>query len=162
LVRPKNVNVDDAFAETVEAIRESAFDFISSYVMGGSLMKYLLLVHHNEDTFNKITEVKRKEMLEESIQLCHRLDGKRQYVHASPLQPESTGIVVRVRNGKATVTDGPFAETKEQLAGYFLIEAQDRDDAVRIAKLIPGARIGTVEVRPLREITGLPGEAKQP
>lgn len=83
-------------------------------------------------------------------------------MHTSPLQPEATGIVVRVRSGKATVTDGPFAETKEQLAGYFLIEAQDRDDAVRIAKLVPGARIGTVEVRPLREITGLPGEEKQP
>jgi hypothetical protein len=123
-------------------------------------MKYLLLVHHNENAFNKIPEAKRKEMLAESIQLCHQLDGKGQYVHASPLQPEATGIVVRMRNGKATVTDGPFAETKEQLAGYFLIEAQDWDDAVRIAKLIPGARIGTVEVRPLREITGLPGEEK--
>ena len=124
-------------------------------------MKYLLLVYHNEDTFNGIPEIKRKEMLAEPIQLCHQLDGKGQYVHASPLQPEATGIVVRVRNGKATVTDGPFAETKEQLAGYFLIEAQDRDDAVRIAKLIPGARIGTVEVRPLREITGLPGEEER-
>ena len=121
-------------------------------------MKYLLLVHHNEDAFNRIPEIQRKEMLAESIQLCHQLDGKGQYVHASPLQPEATGTVVRVRNGKATVTDGPFAETKEQLAGYFLIEAQDRDDAVRIATLVPGARIGTVEVRPLREVTGLPGE----
>jgi len=125
-------------------------------------MKYLLLVHHNEGTFNKIPDAKRKEMLEESIRLCHQLDGKGQYIHASPLQPEATGIVVRMRNGKATVTDGPFAETKEQLAGYFLIEAQNRDDAVRIATLVPCARIGTVEVRPLREITGLPGEEKQP
>lgn len=125
-------------------------------------MKYLLLVHHNEDTFGKIPEAKRKEMLAESIQLCHQLDGKGQYIHASPLQPEATGIVVRVRNGKATVTDGPFAETKEQLAGYFLIEAQDREDAVRIAQLVPGARIGTVEVRPITEITGLPGEEKRP
>ncbi len=124
-------------------------------------MKYLLLVHHNEDTFNKLPEVDRKDMLAESIQLCHQLDGKGQYLHASPLQPEATGIVVRVRDGKATVTDGPFAETKEQLAGYFLIEAQNQDDAVRTAKLVPGARIGTVEVRPLREISGLPGEEKQ-
>lgn len=125
-------------------------------------MKYLLLVHHNEDMFSKIPEAKRKEMLAESIQLCHQLDGKGQYIHASPLQPEATGIAVRVRNGKATVTDGPFAETKEQLAGYFLIEAQDREDAVRIAQLVPGARIGTVEVRPITEITGLPGEEKRP
>lgn len=123
-------------------------------------MKYLLLVHHNEDTFKEIPELKRKEMLAESIRLCHQLDGNGQYVHASPLQPEATGIIVRVRNGKATVTDGPFVETKEQLAGYFLIEAQDRQDAVRIAELIPGARIGTVEVRPVTEITGLPREEK--
>lgn len=121
-------------------------------------MKYLLLVHHNEDMFDKIPETTRKDMLAESIRLCHQLDNKGQYIHASPLQPEATGTVVRVRDGKVTVTDGPFIETKEQLAGYFLIDAQDHDDAVRIAKLVPGARIGTVEVRPLREISGLPKE----
>lgn len=125
-------------------------------------MKYLLLVHHNEGTFQEIPELTRKEMLAESIRLCHQLDGKGQYIHASPLQPEATGLIVRVRDGKATVTDGPFVETKEQLAGYFLIEAQDRQDAVRIAKLIPGARIGTVEVRPITEITGLPRDEKRP
>ena len=124
-------------------------------------MKYLLLVHHNEDRFNKMPEADRKEMLTESIRLCHLLQGKGQYVHASPLRPEATGIVVQVRDGKATITDGPFAETKEQLAGYFLIEAKDRDEAVQIAASVPGARIGTVEVRPLRSITGLPGEEKQ-
>jgi len=117
-----------------------------------------LLVHHNEDTFGKIPEITRKEMLDESIRLCHQLDGKGQYVHASPLQPEAMGTLVRVRNGKSIVTDGPFMETKEQLAGYFLVEAQDRDEAIRIAKLVPGARIGTVEVRPVREIPGLPEE----
>jgi hypothetical protein len=121
-------------------------------------MKYLLLVHHNEEAFNKIPEGKRKEMLAESIQLCHRLDTKGQYVHASPLQPEATGTVVRVRDDKEMVTDGPFMETKEQLAGYFLIDAKNREDAIRIAGLIPGARIGTVEVRPVREIEGLPAE----
>jgi hypothetical protein len=63
-----------------------------------------------------------------------------------------------VRDGKATITDGPFAETKEQLAGYFLIDAKDLDEAVRIATQVPGARIGTVEVRPVREISGLPNE----
>lgn len=121
-------------------------------------MKYLLLVHHNEEAFNKITEDKRKEMLAESIQLCHQLDTSGQYVHASPLQPEATGTVVRVRDGKSMVTDGPFMETKEQLAGYFLIDAEDRAEAVKIAARVPGARIGTVEVRPVTEITGLPNE----
>lgn len=120
-------------------------------------MKYLLLVHHNEDAFNKIPEGKRKEMLAESIALCHQLNDKGQYVHASPLQPENTGTVVQVREGKAIVTDGPFMETKEQLAGYFLIDAENKQEAIRIAERVPGARIGTVEVRPVIEISGLPG-----
>jgi hypothetical protein len=121
-------------------------------------MKYLLLVHHSENEFTKIPEAERKAMLSESIQLCHHLHDKRQYVHASPLQPEATGTVVRVRDGKPMVTDGPFVETKEQLAGYFLINAKDLAEAVRIATQIPGARIGTVEVRPVREISDLPNE----
>ena len=119
-------------------------------------MKYLLLVHHSENEFTKIPEAERKAMLSESIQLCHHLHDKKQYVHASPLQPEAMGTVVRVRDGKPILTDGPFMETKEQLAGYFLVEVNDRAEAIRIAERIPGARIGTVEVRPLIEITGLP------
>jgi hypothetical protein len=121
-------------------------------------MKYLLLVYHNEATFNAMPEGIRKDMLAESIQLCHQLHGKGQYVHASPLQPETTGKIVQVRDNKSTVTDGPFIETKEQLAGYFLIDAKDREEAVTIAERVPGARIGAVEVRPVREINGLPGE----
>lgn len=121
-------------------------------------MKYLLLVHHNEDMFKAMPEGTRKDMLAESIQLCHQLDTKGQYIHASPLQPEATGAIVRVREGKNIISDGPFMETKEQLAGYFLIDARDRDEAVAIASRIPGARIGTVEVRPVREVNGLPGE----
>lgn len=121
-------------------------------------MKYLLLVHHNEDRFKNMPEGTKKDMLTESIQLCHQLDSKGQYVHASPLQPETTGTIVRVRNGKPTVTDGPFMETKEQLAGYFLIDAKDREDAIRIAERVPGARIGTVEIRPVITISGLPNE----
>lgn len=121
-------------------------------------MKYLLLVHHDEEAFSKIPEIKRQEMLDESVQLTHHLHANGQYVHASPLQPAATGVIVRVREGKPLVTDGPFAETREQLAGYFLIDAKDLDEAVRIAARIPGGRIGTVEVRPLRHITGLPGE----
>jgi len=121
-------------------------------------MKFLLLVHHNEAMFNQIPEDTRKDMLAESVRLCHQLHDKAQYVHASPLQPEATAAVVQVRDSKQTVTDGPFMETKEQLAGYFLITAKDLDSAVRIAAQIPGARIGTVEVRPVREISGLPNE----
>ena len=121
-------------------------------------MKYLLLVHHNEENFSKISEATRRDMLAESVQLTHQLHANGQYVHASPLHPTSTGVLVRVRDGHSFVTDGPFVETREQLAGYFLIDAKDRDEAVAIAGRIPGARIGTVEVRPVREIDGLPGE----
>lgn len=121
-------------------------------------MKYLLLVRHSEAMFNKMPEDKRKEMLAESIQLCHQLHDKRQYIHASPLHPEATGTVVQVRDGKGIASDGPFMETKEQLAGYFLVDATDRAEAVSMAKQVPGARIGTVEVRPVMEITGLPNE----
>lgn len=121
-------------------------------------MKYLLLVHHNEDMFKNMPEGTKKDMLAESIQLCQQLADKGKYIHASPLQPEATGSIVRVRDGKPMVTDGPFMETKEQLAGYFLIDSENREEAIRIAQRVPGARIGTVEVRPVREITGLPGE----
>ena len=121
-------------------------------------MKYLLLVHHNEDMFTRMPEGTRKDMLAESIQLCRQLASKGQYVHASPLQPENTGTIVQVREGRAIVTDGPFMETKEQLAGYFLVDAENQEEAIKIAERVPGARIGTVEVRPVREINGLPGE----
>lgn len=121
-------------------------------------MKYLLLVRHNEEAFNKIPEDQRKEMLAESIQLCHQLDANGHYIHASPLRPEATGTIVQIRDSKAIITDGPFMETKEQLAGYFLVDTQNQEEAIEIAKQIPGARIGTVEVRPVVEISGLPNE----
>jgi hypothetical protein len=119
-------------------------------------MKYLLLVHHDEEAFGKINKTTRKLMLKESVQLTHQLHAKGQYLHASPLLPASTAMIVRVREGKQLVTDGPFVETREQLAGYFLIHAKDLDEAIGIAGRIPGARIGTVEVRTVEEITGLP------
>jgi hypothetical protein len=120
-------------------------------------MKYMLLVHHDEEAFGKFSETMRQQMLEESVQLTHKLHANGQYLSASPLHPTSTATIVRVRDGKPFVTDGPFVETREQLAGYFLIDAKDLNDAINIATRVPGARIGTVEVRPLIEITGLPG-----
>jgi hypothetical protein len=129
-----------------------------SYVNGGILMKYMLLVHHDEEAFGKFGEAKQQQMLEESVQLTHQLHANGQYLSASPLHPTATATIVRVRDGKPFVTDGPFAETREQLAGYFLINAKDVDEAIGIALRVPGARIGTVEVRPVKEITGLPNE----
>ena len=119
-------------------------------------MKFILLVHHDETAFEKMNDETKKGLLTESIGLCHQLDAKGKYVHASPVHPAATATLVRVRDGRSLVTDGPFIETREQMAGYFLIEAKDRDEAVSIAANVPGARIGTVEVRPVREITGLP------
>jgi hypothetical protein len=119
-------------------------------------MKYMLLVHHDEAAFDRITKEKQQQMLAESVQLTHQLHVKGQYLSASPLQPAATAAIVRVRDGKSFVTDGPFIETREQIAGYFLIHAKDLDEAIGIATRVPGARIGTIEVRPLIEITGLP------
>jgi hypothetical protein len=121
-------------------------------------MKYMLIVHHDEKAFNKIEKETRQQMLAESIELTHQLHAAGQYLSASPLQPAATAIMVRVREGTPLVTDGPFIETHEQIAGYFLIDAKDLNDAIGIAARVPGARIGTVEVRPLIEIAGLPNE----
>jgi hypothetical protein len=119
-------------------------------------MKFMLLVHHDETAFDKLRETTKKDLLTGAVELTHKLHSKGQYLSASPLQPASSATVVRLRDGKPIVTDGPFIETREQLAGYFLIEATDRQEAVAIASRVPGARIGSVEVRPLREISGLP------
>lgn len=119
-------------------------------------MKFLLIVHHDEEAFEKIEQEKRQALLSESIALTHQLHAAGQYVHASPLHPAGTAVLVKVREGKPFVTDGPFIETREQIAGYFLIDARNLSAAVSIAEKVPGARIGTVEIRPLIEITGLP------
>ena len=121
-------------------------------------MKYMLLVHHDEAVFGKFPETQKQQMLDESVQLTHQLHADRKYLSASPLHQASTAAIVRVRDGKSFVTDGPFIETREQIAGYFLIDARDLDDAIGIAARVPGARIGTVEVRPVKEITGLPDD----
>jgi len=119
-------------------------------------MKYMLLVHHNEQAFGKLSETERQQMRNESVQLANEINSSGQYLDAAPLHPTSTATSVRVRDGKQLVTDGPFAETREQLGGYFLIDAGTLDEAIGIAARIPGARIGTVEIRPVMEIAGLP------
>jgi hypothetical protein len=119
-------------------------------------MKFMLIVHHNEDAFEKMDKETQSQLLTESIELTHQLHATGQYVHASPLHPAATAVIVRVREGTPLVTDGPFIETREQIAGYFLVNARDLNEAICIATRVPGARIGSVEVRPLIEITGLP------
>ena len=119
-------------------------------------MKFMLIVHHHEDTFEKMDKETQSQLLTESIELTHQLHATGQYVQASPLQPAATAVMVRVREDTPLVTDCPFIETREQIAGYFLVNARDLNEAIRIATRVPGARIGSVEVRPLIEITGLP------
>ena len=116
-------------------------------------MKYMLLVYLDEQAMN---DTERQECYVESAQLCHDLEAKGQYLAASPLHPVAAATSVRVRNGKRLVTDGPFAETREQLGGYYLIDAKDLDEAIAIAARIPPVRKGTIEVRPVMEIPGLP------
>jgi hypothetical protein len=118
-------------------------------------MKYLLLIYLDE---RALSDTERQECYGESTQLAHHLKSSGQYLGANPLHPTAMATSVRVRDGKRLVTDGPFAETREQLGGYFLIDAKDLDQAIEIAARIPMARKGTVEVRPVIEIPGLPTE----
>jgi hypothetical protein len=116
-------------------------------------MKYMLLVYSDENAW---TESEREHCFAESTQLTHDLNAKGQFLGASPLQSVSTATSVRVRGGKRQVTDGPFAETREQLGGYFVVEAKDLNEAISIAARIPAARKGTIEIRPILELAGLP------
>ena len=116
-------------------------------------MKYLLLIYQEEKQWAGLSEAERQKIYSEYGQLRHELTMNGQFVGGSQLHPAATASSVRVRNGKELVTDGPFAETHEQLGGYFLIEAKNLDEALRIAARIPSAREGTVEVRPIVERT---------
>jgi len=113
----------------------------------------MLLIYMHE---NALSESERQQCYKDSTALTHDLHAKKQFIAASPLQPVATATSVRIREGKRLVTDGPFAETREQLGGYFLVDAKDLDTAIDIASRIPGARKGTVEIRPVVEIPGLP------
>ena len=118
-------------------------------------MRYMLLIYLDEQALG---ETERQECYVESAQLAQEIHSRGQYLAAAPLHPTSTATSIRVRDGKRLVTDGPFAETREQLGGYFLIEARNLDEAMDIAARIPMARKGTVEVRPVIDVAGLPGK----
>jgi hypothetical protein len=115
-------------------------------------VKYLLLVYGAEDSY---APGEREECFQESYRLTQDLRAGGQYISAAPLRSVSTATSVRVREGRRLVTDGPFAETREQLGGYYLVEAKDLNEAIDIAGRIPGARKGTVEVRPIEVVPGL-------
>lgn len=116
-------------------------------------MKYMMLIYVNEQAMN---EAERQQCYVDSTKLTHELNAKGQFVAASPLQPVSTATSVRIREGKTMITDGPFAETREQLGGFYIIDAKNLDEAIAIATRIPPAKKGTVEIRPVMELPGLP------
>ena len=116
-------------------------------------MLYMLLIYLDEKS---LTEQQYQECYKDSAQFAHVLDAAGQYVAAAPLHPTSTATSVRVQQGKRLVTDGPFAETREQLGGFFLINAKDLDEAIDIAARLPAGRWGTVEIRPVVRVAELP------
>ena len=116
-------------------------------------MKYMLLIYMNEGAMN---QAEREHCLGDSTKLCHDLAAQGKFLGAGPLHPVSSATSVRIREGKRLVTGGPFAETHEQLGGYYLIDAKDLDDAIAIASRVPPVKKGTVEIRPIFELSGLP------
>jgi len=114
-------------------------------------MRYLCLAYEEEQKLNELTEGEWHALRQETLDYVEALRESGRLVAAHPLQSATTASTVRVRGGRLSVTDGPFAETREQLGGYFLIEADDLDEAIRIAGRWPSARLGSIEVRPIEE-----------
>jgi hypothetical protein len=115
-------------------------------------MRYMLLIYDDEKLWAKMSEAERQQIFGEYMQLSGDLRRTGQYQSGAPLQPTSTATSVRLRDGQRLVTDGPFAETREQLGGYYIVEAKNLDEAIALAEKIPSARLGTIEVRPVMEL----------
>jgi hypothetical protein len=116
-------------------------------------MKYMLMIYMEE---NAMSESERAACYVKSTDLAHQLKAEGKFIATSPLHPVTTATSVQVREGKRLITDGPFAETREHLGGFYLIDVLNLDEAITIAERIPGARVGTVEIRPVLEIPNLP------
>ena len=117
-------------------------------------MKYLLMCCHDEKEFDSMSKSECDAMMEETMAYCQALKQSGQLLAVEQLEPIQTAMSVRVRSGKLSVTDGPFAETKEQFGGFFLISARDLNEAIQVASKFPSVRFGTMEVRPVRDISG--------
>lgn len=115
-------------------------------------MKYLALVYYNEEIMQQMTQDQWDSLNRECMACVENLTAHGHFLDGAPLEPTTTATTLRVREGKVSVTDGPFAETKEQLAGFYMLEARDLNEALRLAEKIPPARYGSVEVRPVREL----------
>ena len=117
-------------------------------------MQYLCLIYSDETMYPKMSKADAETMMSEYMAFGAKARESGHYVGGNRLQPTHTSTSVRIRNGKLSTTDGPFAETKEQLGGYYLIEAKDLNDAIQVASRIPGAKVGTIEVRPIAPVPG--------
>ncbi len=115
-------------------------------------MKYLCMIYSDETQWDKLPKPEQEKWMGEYFEFGESIQKSGQYIGSNRLRPTGSATTVRVRNGKVTTTDGPFAETKEQLGGYYLIEAKDLNEAIQVASRIPGARHGSVEVRPIWEL----------
>ncbi len=118
-------------------------------------MRYLCLIYEDEKYWETTPQAEQEAVFNEYWAFTEGIQSSGHYQGGNPLQPTGTATTVRVRNGKVTTTDGPFAETREQLGGYYLIEASDLNDAIQVAARIPAARTGSIEVRPIMEV-GMP------
>jgi hypothetical protein len=114
-------------------------------------MKYLLLCCHEEQKLDSMSKSECGALMEETMAYCEALKKSGHLIAVEQLEPVQTAMTVRVRNGKLSVTDGPFVETKEQVGGFFLINAQDLNEAIQVASKFPSVRFGSMEVRPVRE-----------
>lgn len=114
-------------------------------------MKYLCLVYHKEAEIDALPQSEYDAIVNEVLDYREELRSGGHYITSDGLQSVHTATTIRVRNGKVSITDGPFAETREQLGGFYLIEARDLNEAIRLASKMPPARLGCIEVRPLRE-----------
>jgi hypothetical protein len=114
-------------------------------------VKYMMLICRDEEVWDKLSVTERQRIYADTVELSEDLRSRGQYLAGFPLHPSSSATSVRVREGKRFVTDGPFAETREQLGGYMIIDVKDLDEAIAVAGRIPLARTGAVEIRPVRE-----------
>lgn len=114
-------------------------------------MKYMLLIQDSEREWARLPEAEVREVMGQYRRFTEEIKASGHFLGGAQLQPVTSATSVRVRNGRRLVTDGPFAETHEQLGGYYLIEARDLDEAIGIAARIPSARFGTIEIRPVVE-----------
>ncbi|HWY70754.1 MAG TPA: YciI family protein [Terriglobales bacterium] len=131
------------------ALRHLSISSRSHVITAGESMQYLLLIYHAESDWEKLGPAQQASIYQEYRELIQHLAEAGKYVAGDELKPTTTATTVRVRDGRQSITDGPFAETKEQLGGYFLVNASDLDEAIAIAAQIPTVRDGSIEIRPV-------------